>query len=105
MPRLIVTDRLGAETAIEATAGLSVMENIRSAGMDELIALCGGCCSCATCHVIVDEAWTEGVGAPVEDENELLESSDHRVAASRLSCQIVMTEALDGLRVRIAPED
>lgn len=105
MPRLIVTDRLGAETAIEATSGLSVMENIRSAGMDELIALCGGCCSCATCHVIVDEAWTEQVGAPVEDENELLESSDHRVAASRLSCQIVMADALDGLRVRIAPED
>ncbi|MCA1661493.1 MAG: ferredoxin, partial [Novosphingobium sp.] len=51
MPRLLVTNRAGFETAAEATAGLSVMENIRDNGFDELLALCGGCCSCATCHV------------------------------------------------------
>lgn len=105
MPRLIVVDRSGSEREIEAPAGQSLMESIRSAGFDELIALCGGCCSCATCHVIVDEAWVDRVGPPVEDESDLLESSDHRVEASRLSCQIEMSGNLDGLRVTIAPED
>lgn len=105
MPKLIVVDRSGTEKEVEATTGLSVMENIRDAGFDELLALCGGCCSCATCHVIVDDSWTVQVGSPSEDENDLLDSSDHRVAASRLSCQIEMSDKLDGLRVIIAPED
>ncbi|MDO9490591.1 MAG: 2Fe-2S iron-sulfur cluster-binding protein, partial [Sphingomonadaceae bacterium] len=86
-------------------AGLSVMENVRDAGLDELIALCGGCCSCATCHVYVDPAWGPIVGGPNADEDDLLESSEHRAAHSRLSCQIEMTSELDGLRVTIAPED
>lgn len=105
MPKLIVVDRSGAEKEIEATTGLSVMENIRDAGFDEILALCGGCCSCATCHVVVDAAWIDEVGTPGEDENDLLDSSDHRVAASRLSCQIEMSDKLNGLRVTIAPED
>ncbi|MCA3254575.1 MAG: 2Fe-2S iron-sulfur cluster binding domain-containing protein, partial [Alphaproteobacteria bacterium] len=69
------------------------------------LALCGGCCSCATCHVLVDDAWTAAAGGPNADENDLLDSSDHRGPTSRLSCQIQMTAALDGLRVTIAPED
>ena len=105
MPKLIVVTRSGAEHEVEATAGLSVMENIRDAGFDELLALCGGCCSCATCHVHVDDAWFAQVGGAGGDEDELLDSSDHRQATSRLSCQIEMTQALDGLRVQIAPED
>ena len=105
MPKLTIVNRAGAEKIIEAQVGLSVMENIRDAGFDELLALCGGCCSCATCHVHVDDAWTAAVGGPNSDEDDLLESSDHRVVASRLSCQIEMTAALDGLRVAIAPED
>ena len=105
MPKLTIVNRAGAERTIEAQTGLSVMENIRDAGFDELLALCGGCCSCATCHVHVDAAWTDVVGGPNGDEDDLLDSSDHRVSASRLSCQIEMTPALDGLRVTIAPED
>ncbi len=105
MPKLTIVNRAGAEKTIEAQAGLSVMENIRDAGFDELLALCGGCCSCATCHVHVDEAWAAQVGGPNGDEDDLLESSDHRIDRSRLSCQIEMTAALDGLRVAIAPED
>ena len=105
MPKLTIVNRAGAEKTIEAQAGLSVMENIRDAGFDELLALCGGCCSCATCHVHVDEDWTATVGGPNGDEDDLLDSSDHRNARSRLSCQIEMTQALDGLRVAIAPED
>ena len=105
MPKLTIVNRIGAEKTIEAQAGLSVMENIRDAGFDELLALCGGCCSCATCHVIVDADWIAEVGGPDGDEDDLLESSDHRNERSRLSCQIEMTAALDGLKVAIAPED
>ena len=105
MPKLLVVDRSGSKKEIEATAGLSVMENLRDAGFDELLAVCGGCCSCATCHVIVDDAWVSDVGSPGGDEDALLDGSSHRSAASRLSCQIEMSDKLAGLRVTIAPED
>ena len=105
MPKLLVTNRAGNETAVEATAGLSVMENIRDNGFDELLALCGGCCSCATCHVHVDPTFIGKLEPMGEDENDLLDSSDHRNEFSRLSCQVQMTEALDGLKVTIAAED
>ncbi|MEO0032491.1 MAG: hypothetical protein RIS94_2249 [Pseudomonadota bacterium] len=105
MPKLIVVDRSGEEKTVEADAGLSVMEAIRDNGFDELLALCGGCCSCATCHVYVDPAFAGAIEAMSEDENDLLDSSDHRNETSRLSCQVKITDALDGLRVTIAPED
>ena len=105
MAKLIVVTRDGTETELEGQAGLSVMEVIRDGGVDELLALCGGCCSCATCHVHVDPAFA-GLLAPMsEDENDLLDSSDYRDETSRLSCQIPFSAALDGLRVRIADED
>ena len=105
MPKLLVTNRSGEETAVEVGDGLTVMEAIRDNGFDELLALCGGCCSCATCHVHVDPAFTDKLPAISEDEDDLLESSDHRVETSRLSCQIPFTGDLDGLKVTIAPED
>lgn len=105
MPKLTVTTRDGQSRELNATVGLSVMENIRDAGIDELLALCGGCCSCATCHVYVAEDWTAKTGAVGLDENDLLDSSDFRQPNSRLSCQIAFTPALDGLAVTIAPED
>ena len=105
MPQLTIVTRDGAERTVEARAGWSVMENIRDNGVDEVLALCGGCCSCATCHVHVDEEWRETVGPPKADEDDLLDTSDHKTEASRLSCQILYTAELDGLRVQIAPED
>ena len=105
MPKLVVVNRAGDETVVEADTGLSVMEAIRDNGFDELLALCGGCCSCATCHIHVDPADFAKLAAMSEDENDLLDSSDHRDEYSRLSCQIQMTSALDGLKVRIAEED
>lgn len=105
MAKMFVTCRAGEEHVIEATAGLSVMEMVRDAGVDELLALCGGCCSCATCHIYIDPAFTERLEPMSEDENDLLDSSDHRNGSSRLSCQINFNSALDGLRVTIAPED
>ncbi|UVO55670.1 2Fe-2S iron-sulfur cluster-binding protein [Sphingomonas sp. SUN039] len=105
MPKLIVTKRDGETVELEGKTGLSVMEVIRDNGIDELLALCGGCCSCATCHVHVDPAFANQVVAMSEDENDLLDSSDHRDETSRLSCQLVFTAALDGLKVTIAQED
>jgi 2Fe-2S ferredoxin len=105
MPQLIVVTREGEERAVNGEAGLSVMEVIRENGFDELLALCGGCCSCATCHVHVDPEFAAKLPPMSEDENDLLESSSERDATSRLSCQIPFSDALDGLRVRIAAED
>lgn len=105
MPKLIVVNREGEEQTVEGDAGLSVMEVIRDNGFDELLALCGGCCSCATCHIYVDPAFADVLPAMSEDENDLLDSSDHRNESSRLSCQVIMGDATDGLKVTIAPED
>ena len=105
MPILNVTDRAGNTRAVDGEAGLSVMEVIRDNGFDELLALCGGSCSCATCHVHVADDWMAAVGPASGDEDDLLDSSDNRTANSRLSCQIPFTAALNGLAVRIAPED
>ena len=105
MPKLTVVNRDGEESTIDVEDGLTVMEAIRDNGFDELLALCGGCCSCATCHVHVDEGSMDKLPAMSEDEDDLLESSDHRNETSRLSCQIPFTADLDGLNVTIAPED
>ena len=105
MPTLIITNREGEAREIEAETGISVMENIRNNGFDELLALCGGCCSCATCHVHVDPEWLSRLPPISADEDDLLDSSSFRTEASRLSCQILFSGALDGLQVTIAPED
>ncbi len=105
MAHIYVVDRDGAERAVEVQDGLSLMEALRDNGFDELLALCGGCCSCATCHVYVTPPRDGALPALGDDENDLLDSSDHRRNDSRLSCQIVLNASLDGLRVAIAPED
>ena len=105
MPKLIVVNRAGEETTVEVGQGLTVMEAIRDNGFDELLALCGGCCSCATCHVHVDPAFADKLPKMTVDEDDLLDSSDHRDATSRLSCQLPFTDELDGMKVTIAQED
>ena len=105
MATLTVVTREGEEKVVEGQSGLSVMEIIRDNGFDELLALCGGCCSCATCHVYVDPAFADKLPPVSEDENDLLDSSDHRNENSRLSCQVAFSDSLDSLKVTIAPED
>jgi 2Fe-2S ferredoxin len=105
MPQLIVTTREGETRTIDASVGISAMEAIRDAGFDELLALCGGVCSCATCHVHVDAAFLGLLPAMGEDENDLLDSSSHRDERSRLSCQIRLNDSFSGLRVTIAEDD
>jgi 2Fe-2S ferredoxin len=105
MPKLFVTDGKGAERQVEAATGLTLMEAIRNNGFDEIMALCGGCCSCATCHVFVDPRFIELLPGISEDEDALLDSSRHRQANSRLSCQITLDDRLDGLKVALAPDE
>jgi 2Fe-2S ferredoxin len=101
-----VVDRDGSTKTVEATVGESLMINLRDNGGVDLAAICGGSASCATCHVYVDEAWRELIGSASDIEIELLEGSVHYMPeASRLSCQVTMTEALNGLRVTVAPEE
>jgi ferredoxin, 2Fe-2S len=105
VPSIIVTTRTGETHQIVAEEGLSLMEAIRDAGIDELLALCGGSCSCATCHVHVDGAHADTLLAMTEDENDLLDGSSHRTPTSRLACQIKCGPNIDGLGITIAQED
>ena len=105
MPTITVIDRSGTARDVQADNGLSLMEVIRDNGFDELLALCGGCCSCATCHVYVAPEFASNLPTMSEDENDLLDSTDNRNDQSRLSCQVPVTDALEGLQVTIAPED
>jgi 2Fe-2S ferredoxin len=92
----------GAEQRISARTGKSLMQAAVSAGVDGIAADCGGCLSCATCHVVVDAAWTARLPAAAADENAMLDmTASPREAGSRLSCQIGLSAALDGLRVRL----
>jgi 2Fe-2S ferredoxin len=105
MARIIVTDRDGTTHEVEAKPGLSIMETLRELeyGVE---ALCGGMCSCATCHCYVEEPWFSALPERQADEEELLaEGESYRPEASRLTCQILFTDALDGIRVTIAPEE
>ena len=105
MTKLVVTTRRGETHTLDAPIGLSVMEIIRDSGVDGILALCGGACSCATCHVYVAPEYAEAVTPISQDERDLLEGSEHRNKSSRLSCQIRMNGNLSGLHVTVAPED
>lgn len=105
MANIIVTTRSGDVRTLPRQDDLSVMETIRDAGIDELLALCGGCLSCATCHVYVDEEFLSATMPMSTDEDELLDSSSHRTGRSRLSCQLHVPPELSGFAVTIAPED
>ena len=105
MTHINVVKRDGTTQDVTATDGASLMESLRDAGFDDLLALCGGCCSCATCHVHIDDVTLAKLPPMSDDENDLLDSSDHRDANSRLSCQVTIGEELDGATVTIAKED
>ncbi|GLQ54639.1 2Fe-2S iron-sulfur cluster-binding protein [Devosia nitrariae] len=99
--KIHVTDQSGTQHELEGLDGWRVMEVIRDWGLN-IKAECGGSCSCATCHVYVDDAWVEIVGAPSEEEEDLLDSVGDVRSNSRLSCQILMNDDLDGLKVTLA---
>ena len=105
MSILHVTTRDGDTREIEGREGLSIMEILRDNGIDEVFALCGGCCSCATCHVHVEEDRFTSLPPMSDDENDLLDRSSHRQGNSRLSCQLPWSDDFDGLHVTVAPEE
>lgn len=104
MVNLTVISRDGTPILISANIGQTLMEAIRDKGFEDVFALCGGCCSCATCHVFIEKGPADLKHAASEEEKDLLDSSDDRAENSRLSCQIPIDEALEGIEVRIAPE-
>jgi 2Fe-2S ferredoxin len=104
MPTVRVVDRDGVEREVSAPSGSVLMEPLRDME-NGVAAICGGMCSCATCHVYVDEEWVAKLPAPMSDEGDMLGDLTSRRANSRLSCQIVLNDTLSGLKVQIAPEE
>ncbi len=102
MPIIHVIHPDGSTREIDAAEGTSLMQVITSAGEAGIVAECGGSAMCATCHVYVDESWVDRLAAPLANELEMLEcTATERTSCSRLSCQIRISTALDGLRVRL----
>ena len=101
MPHIKFIEFNGTEHDIDATVGDSVMVTAVGNGVPGIDADCGGECSCATCHVIIDDAWMAKVGKPSETEESMLDLNPDRTDHSRLSCQIEVTEELDGLVVNL----
>ncbi len=104
MPKITYVQPDGKERVIDAAAGTTVMETAIDNDVAGIVAECGGACSCATCHVYVDPAWLAKLPAPDAQEDGMLDCVLERRANSRLSCQLVLREDLDGLVVRVADE-
>ena len=105
MALIHVIDSEGEEHEVEGQVGLSLMESLRDLDNGTL-ALCGGMCSCATCHCFIEEPWASSLSERQDDELELLEDLDSfRQDQSRLTCQVEFTEDMDGIRVEIAPDE
>jgi 2Fe-2S ferredoxin len=102
VPKIVFIENDTTERAVEVKAGLSLMEGAVKHGVAGIEAECGGACSCATCHVYVDEAWSAVTGTPADMEQSLLDFAVNVQPNSRLACQIKVTDALDGLVVRVA---
>jgi 2Fe-2S ferredoxin len=104
MVKITYIDAEGTARTVEAEEGSTVMENAVRNGIPGIEAECGGACACATCHVYVAEEWVEAVGEPQPMEEDMLDFAFDVREASRLSCQIKVTDALDGLVVRVPPK-
>lgn len=100
--KIVVTDQQGVVHELEGLDGWRVMEIIRDWGLD-IKAECGGSCACATCHVYVGDGWGDRLVEPSDEEEDLLYAVADKKPSSRLSCQILMREDLDGLEVTLAP--
>ena len=104
MPKVVITTRDGTECIIDAPIGESLMNAIRAETSD-ILALCDGACSCATCHVYIEEAAAGSLPPMSEGEDGLLDGCEFRREQSRLSCQIRIDQRHEGLRAEIAPEE
>lgn len=105
MITFIVRNRGGDDHTIETAATGTLMEAIRDAGMVEEFALCGGNCSCATCRVVIGPAFMHKLGEMTPEEDDVLEGASERQTGSRLSCQIELTSALNGMELSVPQAD
>ena len=101
MAKIIFIGRDGAEKVLDLENGRTVMEGARQHGIAGIEAICGGECICGTCHVYIDEPWLATVGQRTNVEDDLLGTIENETPQSRLSCQMVVSEALDGLVLRV----
>ena len=99
MPKITYISHSGAQQTVDTSVGMTVMRAAVANGVDGIDADCGGACACATCHVYVDQAWFDKIPAPGATESDMLDFVQDRQPNSRLSCQIEVTAALDGLVV------
>jgi 2Fe-2S ferredoxin len=104
MPRLIFIEKDGNRKEVDAPNGLSVMEIAHKFDVD-IEGACEGSLACATCHVIVDSQWFDSLDPPSEDEEDMLDLAFGLTETSRLGCQIIMSEELDGLEVALPKDD
>ena len=101
MPKITFVEKNGTEHVVDAETGVSVMEAAVKNMVPGIDADCGGACACATCHVYVDDAWVEKAGKAESMEESMLDFAYEPKENSRLSCQIKVSDALDGLIVRL----
>jgi 2Fe-2S ferredoxin len=99
MPKIVFIEPQGVRREIDAAVGITLMEVARQHGVAGIVARCGGACACATCHVYVAEAWRDKTGTPSAMEESMLDFAENVEPNSRLSCQIKVSDALDGLVV------
>lgn len=104
MYRVTFIDADGQATELVAQQGQSVMSVAVANGIDQILAECGGSCACGTCHCYVDDAWTDRLSPPDDSEQGMIECLMNPTTRSRLSCQLKMSEALDGLVVHLPRE-
>ena len=104
MPVINVTTVAGQELSLSADNGRSIMEVVKANDLP-MLAACGGALACATCHVVIDPDWYERLPPPSEDEEDLLDTAHGLTPTSRLACQILLNDGLDGIRVRLTPMD
>lgn len=105
MPKIIFVDADGTRHEVDAKSGVSIMENAISNNIDGIEAECGGSCMCATCHCFIEEEFAANIPAMESDEDEMLGfAAEERRATSRLSCQVKMTDELDGIVVNLPAE-
>jgi 2Fe-2S ferredoxin len=100
MPKMVFVERNGVAREVDAPVGLSVLEVAHKHGVD-IEGACEGSLACSTCHVIVDPQWFGKLSKPSEDEEDMLDLAFGLEKTSRLGCQIVISEALDGLQVKL----
>lgn len=101
MPRIVFVDVEGKSTEVEAEIGQSVMSAAVQNGIDAIAAECGGSCACGTCHCYIDGAWADRLPSPDYQEQDMLDCVVNQEERSRLSCQITVSDALDGLVVHL----